>query len=87
MSAVKIVLSHPHIEVEDGVIEYCVDYRLTQAVMGVIDGEVGYEPSPGETDVDVLLTLKTMAADHANLQTENAEGFTADDVITWESRA
>lgn len=87
MSAVKIVLSQPHIEVGDGVIEYCVGYRLTQAVMGVLNGEVGYEPAPGETDADVLTNLKTMAVDHANLQTENLEGFTTDDVITWESRA
>jgi hypothetical protein len=87
MSAVKIILSRPHVEVEDEVIHYCVSYRLTQAVMGVLDGEVGYEPSPGETDADVLTNLKMMAVDHANLQTENLEGFTTDDVITWESRA
>lgn len=87
MATVKIILSHPHIEVEEGVIHYCVGYRLTQAVMGVLDGEVGYEPAPSETNADVLTNLKTMAVDHANLQTENAEGFTVDDVITWESRA
>lgn len=87
MSAVKIILSRPHVEIEGGVIEYCVNYRLSSPVMGVLDGEVGYEPSPGETDADVLTNLKTMVVDHANLQTENLEGFTTDDVITWESRA
>jgi hypothetical protein len=87
MSAVKIVLEHPHIEVEDGVIQYCVGYRLTNPVGGVIDGEVGYEPAPGATADDILAELCVMAADHANLQTANVEAFTTADVITWEARA
>lgn len=86
MSAIKIVLSHPHVEVEDGAIEYCVYYRLTEAVRGVIDGEVGYEPAPGATQDQILAQLSSMAADHANIQTENVEAFTAADVITWEAR-
>ena len=86
MAAVKIILTHPHIEVEDGALEYCCHYRFTEAVEGVIDGEVGYEPSPGLTEEEILTELKTMAVDHANLQTSNAAGFTIDDVITWEVR-
>jgi hypothetical protein len=86
MSTIKIVLSHPHIELEDGAIEYCVNYRLTEAVRGVIDGEVGYEPAEGATQEEILSDLCQMAADHANLQTENAESFTTADVITWEVR-
>ena len=86
MSAIKIVLSHPHIELEDGAIEYCVNYRLTEAVRGVIDGEVGCEPAPGATQEQILAQLSVMAADHANLQTENVEAFTSADVITWEAR-
>lgn len=86
MAAVKIILSHPHIEVEDGVIEYCVYYRFTEAVEGVIDGEVGYYASPALTEDEILAELKTMAVDHANLQTSNAAGFTVDDVITWEAK-
>ena len=84
MAAVKIILTHPHIEVEYGAIEFCVYYRFTEAVEGVIDGEVGYEPAPGLTEEEILTELKTMAVDHANLQTSNAAGFTVDDVITWE---
>jgi len=86
MAAVKIILTHPHIEVEDGAIEFCVDYRFTEAVEGVIDGEVGYEPAAGATEAQILDQLKTLAVDHANLQTSNAAGFTVDDVITWEAK-
>lgn len=86
MAAVKIILSHPHIEVEDSAIEYCVNYRFTEAVEGVLDGEVGYEPSPGLTEDEILTELKTMVVDHANLQTSDALGFTVDDVITWEAK-
>lgn len=86
MAAVKIILSHPHIEVEDSAIEYCVNYRFTEAVEGVLDGEVGYEPSTGLTEDEILTELKTMVVDHANLQTSNAAGFTVDDVITWEAK-
>lgn len=85
MAAVKIVMKHPHIEAEDGVIEYCVSYRFTEPVNGVIDGEVGYEPSIGLTDAEILTELKAMVVDHANLQTSDAVGFTTDDVITWET--
>lgn len=84
MPSIKIVLAHPHIELEDSAIEYCVSYRLTEAVGGVIDGEVGFAPDPGMTNTEIMDTLKQMAADHANLQTENALGWTVDDVITWE---
>lgn len=86
MAPVKIIVSHPHIEAEDGVIEYCVNYRFTEAVEGVLDGEVGYEPSPGLTEDEILTELKTMVVDHANLQTSDALGFTVDDVITWEAK-
>lgn len=86
MATAKIILSHPHIEAEDGVIEYCVNYRFTEPVNGVIDGEVGYEPSIGLTDAEILTELKTMVVDHANLQTSDALGFTVDDVITWEAK-
>lgn len=84
MATVKIVLSHPHIEFEDGVIEYCVSYRFTESVGGVLDGEVGYSPDPGLTDEQILAELKTMAVAHANLQTSDAMAFSTDDVITWE---
>lgn len=86
MAAVKIIVSHPHIEAEDGVIEYCVNYRFTEAVNGVMDGEVGYEPSLGMTEADILAQLQNMVVDHANLQTSDAVGFTLDDVITWEAK-
>jgi hypothetical protein len=86
MSTIKIVLSHPHIEFEDDVIEYCVYYWLTAVVNGVSDGEVGYEPAENATQEQILSDLCQMAADHANLQTENVEAFTAADVITWEAR-
>lgn len=86
MSTIKIVLSHPHVEVEDGAIEYRVYYRFTEAVRGVMDGEVGYEPAENATQEQILSNLCQMAADHANLQTENVEAFTSADVITWEAR-
>lgn len=86
MTRVKIVISHPHIEAEDGIIEYCVNYRLTESVEGVLDGEVGYEPDPGLTEAEILTELKAMVVDHANLQTSDARGFTVDDVITWEAK-
>ena len=86
MALVKIIVTHPHIEAEDGVIEYCINYHFTEAVEGVIDGEVGYEPSPGTTEAEILTELKAMVVDHANLQTSNAAGFTIDDVLTWEAK-
>lgn len=87
MSAIKIIVAHPHIESEGGVIEWCVGYRFSEAVMGVLDGEVGYEPDPGLTDDQIRTELIGMVVDHANLQTSNVEAFTASDVITWEIKA
>lgn len=86
MAVAKIIISHPHIEAEDGVIEYCCNYRFTEAVEGVLDGEVGYEPSPGLTEAEILTELIGLVVDHANLQTSNAAGFTTGDVITWEAK-
>lgn len=86
MASIKIVLEHPHVELEAADIEYCVGYRLTEPVGGVMNGEVGFAPDPGMTQAEILDTLKQMAVDHANLQTENAIGWTMDDVITWEVR-
>jgi len=85
MATVKIVLSHPHIEVDGGDIEYCVYYWLTEPVNGVMDGDVGYIPDPGLTKDEILNELKTMAVAHANLQTSDTIGFSLDDVITWET--
>jgi hypothetical protein len=84
MSAIKIIVAHPHIESEGGVLEYCATYRLSEAVLGVIDGEVGYEPDPGLSDAEIRTELINMIVAHANLQTSNVEAFTISDVITWE---
>lgn len=84
--AAKIVLMHPHIDVEDGVLEYCAAYRFTEPVNGVEDGEIGYEPAPGATDAEILDEIKVLAVAHANLQTADAVPFTLADVITWEAR-
>lgn len=81
----KIILYHPHIDVAGSVIEYCASYRFTESVVGVIDGEVGYEPSPGLSDAQILEEIKALVVDHANLQTSNSVPFTTDDIITWES--
>lgn len=81
----SIILHRPHIHQYDGHMEYCVDYRFTEPVAGVIDGMVGYEPTPGMSNRDILDSLVTLAVDHANLQTANAQPFTTADVITWES--
>ena len=82
--AAKIVLHRRHVEVEDGDVEWCCYYRFTEPVNGVEDGEVGFVPTPGMTQKDVLDQLKQMAVDHANLQTSDALPFTLSDVITWE---
>ncbi len=82
--AAKIVLHRRHVEVEDGDIELCCYYRFTEPVNGVEDGEVGFVPTPGMTQAQVLDELKQMAVDHANLQTSEALPFTLSDVITWE---
>ena len=82
----KIILFHPHIELEDGAIEYCAAYRFTQPVNGVEDGEIGYEPAPGTTEEQILDEIKVLAVAHANLQTSDAVPFTLADVITWEAR-
>ena len=82
----KIVLQHPHVELAAGVLEYCVGYRITEPIGGVMDGEVGYAPAPGATDAEILDEIKILAVEHANLQTADAVPFTLSDVITWESR-
>lgn len=82
----KIVLHHPHIETDAGIVEYCAAYRLTEPVGGVIDGEIGYQPVPGATDAEILNEIKVLAVAHANLQTADAVPFTLADVITWEAR-
>lgn len=84
MAAVKIILTHPHIETRSGSLQYCAAYRFTEAVSGVMDGQVSYEPAAGTTEAQILDQLKTLAVDHANLQTSNAVGFAMADVITWE---
>lgn len=83
----KLVLHHPHIETEAGVVEYCAAYRLTESVRGVIDGEVAHIPAPGATEGEILDAIKAAAVAHANLQTADAVPFTLADVITWEARA
>ena len=85
MATVKIIMSHPHIEVEGGDIKYCVYYWLSEPINGVMDGDVGYVPDFGLTKDEILNELKTIAVAHANLQTSNAVSFSLDDVITWET--
>lgn len=85
MASVKIILTHPHIETRSGFLQYCAAYRFTEAINGVMDGQVGYEPASGLTEAQILDQLKALAVDHANLQTSNATGFTSADVITWEA--
>lgn len=80
----SIVLEKPHVELEGGSIAYCCNYRFTEPVAGVYDGEVGYVPTPGLTNSQILTGLISMVVDHANLQTANAQPFTSSDVITWE---
>lgn len=79
-----IVLEKPHVELDGSDVEYCCSYRFTEPVVGVQDGEVGYVPAPGLSNRDILDGLITLVVDHANLQTANAQPFTAADVITWE---
>jgi len=79
-----IVLEKPHIELDGSDVEYCCSYRFTEPVVGVQDGEVGYVPTPGLSNRDIIDGLITLVVDHANLQTANAQPFTAADVITWE---
>ena len=79
-----IVLEKPHIEIDGSDVEYCCNYRFTEPVAGVLDGEVGYVPAPGLSNRDILDGLITLVVDHANLQTANAQPFTTADVITWE---
>jgi hypothetical protein len=85
--AARIILHHPHVELEDGALEYCVAYRLSEPVAGVADGEVGYAPAPGATEAEILDEIKALAVAHANLQTADAVPFTLSDVITWEAQA
>lgn len=80
---IKIVLRHPHVDLHDGVLCYCSDYRLTEPVNGVEDGQVMFAPS-GETEEQILDAIKVRAVDHANLQTSDAIPFTLADVVTWE---
>lgn len=80
----NIVLHHPHVHQHEGHWEYCVDYRFTEPVAGVVDGMVGFEPSRAMTNDEILTELIGLAVDHANLQTANAQPFTTEDVITWE---
>jgi len=80
----SIILERPHIHQHATHFEYCVDYRFTEPVAGVMDGMVGYEPAPGLTNAQMLSELIPLVVDHANLQTANAQPFTAADVITWE---
>lgn len=80
----SIIVSRPHIHQHETHVEHCVDYRFTEAVSGVLNGMVGYEPTPGTTNRDILDILIGLVVDHANLQTDNAQPFTAADVITWE---
>lgn len=81
----KIIILHPHIETEGAAIEYCVNYRFTEPVAGVLDGEVGYEPDPGLTEEQILDELKAQVVAHANLQTSNVAAFTTADLIMWEA--
>lgn len=80
----SIILEKPHVELEGVDLEFCCYYRFSEPVVGVYDGEVGYVPSPGLTNAQIMSGLITLVVDHANLQTANAQPFTAADVITWE---
>jgi hypothetical protein len=83
----SIIMCRPHVHQHADHWEFCVDYRFTEPVAGVVDGMVGMDPVPGMTDADILAALIPLVVDHANLQTADAQPFTADDVITWECHA
>ena len=80
----SIIITKPHIHQHTTHYEYCVDYRFTEPVAGVVDGMVGYEPTPGMTNAEILAELINLVVEHANLQTSDAQPFTKSDVITWE---
>lgn len=83
---VRIVLSHPHVDIHDGMLCYYCDYQLTEPVNRVVDGAVEFVVDPADplqTEAAILAQIKTLAVDHANLQTSNEIPFTESDVIAW----
>lgn len=84
--AARIILHHPHVDLEDGDLCYCSYYRLSEPINGVQDGEVELMPTVPMTDAEILAEIKVLAVAHANLQTSDAVPFTAADVVTWEAR-
>lgn len=79
----KIILSNPHIHMESGVLNRCVDYRLTEAVEEIDTGMVGIAPAETLTNADVLELLKVLAVEDINSR-QNTYTFALDDVISWE---
>lgn len=83
MPVPKLILTRPHIDIVGTDLERCVDYRLSDAVEGIVDGDVGYVPAENLTNADVLENLKTLAVDDINAR-QSTYVFKLDDVVTWE---
>lgn len=79
----NIILNQPHTEIVAGKVEQCCWWTLTEAVEGVVDGEVGAQMDPNWVHEDVVEELKRLAvAAINNLQSTHV--FDEGDCITWE---
>ena len=79
----KLILTRPHIDIVGTDLERCVDYRLSDSVEGITEGDIGYIPAENLTNADVLEHLKTIVVDDINSR-QTTYTFTLDDVVTWE---
>jgi len=79
----KLILTRPHIDIVGTDLERCVEYRLSDSVEGITEGDIGYIPAENLTNADVLEHLKTLVVDDINSR-QSTYTFTLDEVVTWE---
>ena len=79
----KLILSNPHMHVISGTLEWCIDYRLLEAVEGISDGMVACVPDYWLGNADILEQLKSVVVADINSR-QNTCVFLLDDIITWE---
>ena len=79
MSAIKVFATTKGIVDVEGVANYETSYNLSAPVLGVLDGTV-FVPVGAMTETEANAAIQEAVRAHANLQTENVENFTVDDV-------
>ena len=78
----RILLDRPHIDLVAGHVEQCCWWKLTEAVGGVVDGEVGAVMDPNWVWEDCVEELKRLSVAAINAL-QSTHVFDDGDCVVW----